>query len=284
MSKELDCFLIQHGWSLETRYKYGRILRMFLEDFSTEQIAEIGPVELLTWLQTHPWGNSAQWIALNAVKNWLRYKYGSHPALVLKLPTVKAPRQRSLKMEQVQTLLVSFNTGKPKGRRDLAMCCLFLDAGLRVSEIARLEMRYLNIDDRFLTVIVKGGDWGEAVFSVYTATCLLRWFGDREGIARPGVSNVFTGVGGLTPGGPMTRDGIKCVVRDWGKKAGIGPLSPHDFRRTFATIGTRLGAPTRIMMAAGRWDDESMIKRYTADIEARDFDPYSPVMAAMEIR
>ena len=58
----------------------------------------------------------------------------------------------------------------------------------------------------------------------------------------------------------------------------------RSLRRTFATIAIKAGAPTRVVQAAGRWGDVSMVERYTADITADDFDRYSPVEALMNGR
>ena len=161
-------------------------------------------------------------VALNAIKNWLRWKYGNnHPALSLKMPRAKSSPQRSLNLDNVIRLLESFDTSTSIGRRDLAMCTLFLDTGLRVSEVCRLEMRYLDIEKRHIDVIVKGGNWEEAVFSPYTANCLLAWIADRDCIARDDARTVFLGVGGMTPGKSMTRDGVKTNVRKWGQKSGV---------------------------------------------------------------
>ena len=281
MSDELGRFIACNRWSSETRDKYKRVISRFIE-----QVGEGGTLDaagLSAWLDSQPWGVSMRHVGMNAVKNWLRWKYGeNHPALSLKLRRAKPKPQRTLTMEKVVKLLEHFDTSKPKGRRDLAMCTLFLDTGLRVSEISRLEMRYLDLESRRLDVIVKGGEWEAAVFSPYTANYLMAWFSDRARVVLKGVGVVFIGVGGNTPGQSMTRDGIKTNVRIWGERSGIGALSPHDFRRTFATLGTKLGAPTRIIQEAGRWKSVKMVERYTQAIDASDFDPYSPVMAAMK--
>jgi integrase len=54
-------------------------------------------------------------------------------------------------------------------------------------------------------------------------------------------------------------------------------FSPHDLRRSFATLSSRLGAPSRIVQVAGRWSDLKMVEGYTQSLEASDFMPYDPV-------
>lgn len=277
---DIDGFLAIHGWSENTRDRYGRALRTFINEIQDPENLTAAAFDC--WLKSHSWGNSAQWIAFVAVRGYLRWEYGGdHPALALKLKRHKSPPQRTLDMNQVRQLLFSFDTGIIKGRRDLAMACVFIDSGLRVSEMCSLKLSRLDIDHLRLAVVGKGGDWQQAAFSPYTANCLMTWMASRDEIARPGINNVFVSVGGMTPGMPLTRHGLQRVVKDWGKKSSIGKLSPHDFRRTFATIMTRLGAPTRITMLAGRWGDEEMVKRYTRSLNLDDVLVYSPIMAAM---
>ncbi len=79
----------------------------------------------------------------------------------------------------------------------------------------------------------------------------------------------------------MTRDGLGCITSTWGDKAGIGMLSPHDLRRTFAVLATRMHAPARVLQVAGRWSNIQMVERYTNAITADDFEEYFPVAGAM---
>ena len=75
----------------------------------------------------------------------------------------------------------------------------------------------------------------------------------------------------------MTPSGLRVAFRYMGKRAGLAAFSPHDMRRAFATMAHRLGAPSRLVQVAGRWEDLRMVARYTPSLTAEDFDPYSPV-------
>ncbi len=276
----LENYLAEKGWSGSTLEKYRRALESLLKE--KQDLKRMNAMELREWLDSHSWGSSAQWVAFCAVKGYLQWKYGEkHPALKLKIRRLEAGPQRSLTMDQVRILLASFDTMSCKGIRDLAMCTLMLDSGLRSSEICRLELKYLNMAERHLSVIIKGGRWGEGVFSSETASYLENWLNQREKIAKPGVRTVFVGIGGDTRGMPMTRDGLGCIMSTWGDKAGIGMLSPHDLRRTFAVLATRMHAPARVLQVAGRWSNIQMVERYTNAITADDFEEYFPVAGAM---
>lgn len=275
----IDKYLSAFDFALSTRERYRSILERFLADFQDPEDLQAG--ELLSWLHSQKWGPASQSVALYAIRGFLRWRFGSdHPSLTLKLKRRKSPEQRSLDADQVFALLSSFDTSSIKGRRDLAMCAIFLDSGLRVSEVARLDLRYLDLERCKLQVIVKGGDWGSAVFSEYTRNLISIWLSDREQLSAPGSSALFVGI---RSGEQLSRGGIGRIVSHWGKISKIGDLSPHDLRRTFATLATRRGVPSRILMEAGRWRSPAMIERYTRSISQEDFREYFPVNWVMGI-
>ncbi len=278
---DIEQFLGQKVYSEETRDRYRRAIRL-LKDKLGDRLSQLDPCSFRAWLNSYGWGSSTQCVAYNAVRGYLRWRFGeAHPALVLRIKRAECGPQRTLKAGQVMQLLASFDTLSLKGIRDLALCTLMLDTGLRASEICRLELRYLDLEERYLTVIIKGGRWGEGVYSEDTARYLDDWLKIRAKVAMPETKNVFVSVGGNVPGRPLTRSGLGIIVRHWGLVAKIGALSPHDFRRTFATLSTRRGAPQRVLQVAGRWQNAQMVERYTRDIQASDFEPYFPVSGLM---
>lgn len=285
----IDEFLDHGGkkpYSKNTRDRYRRALVLVFESFS--DMGTLNASSLRDWLAGQDWALNTQWIAYNAIKGFLRYHYGaSHPALSLRLPAPPVPPKKGLNTGQVQKLLVSFDTTTRRGLRDLAICGVFLDCALRVAEVARLDLAFLDMDDRTLSVIVKGGKWDTRGFSPDVAVWLAEWLFVRNGIVRPGVSSVFLAVGGRRDGGSalgygLSVDGLKAIVKDWQKTVGF-KLHPHKLRHTFATETTRNGAPQRIAMQGGGWLSPSVFKRYTQGITIKDMDPYYPVAAAMRV-
>ena len=277
--EEIEKYLnINSRWSLETRSHYKHILTQWTKE--NPDSSTITSSEFLAWLTSHSWASPTQWVAYSCIKGYLTWLYGSrHPALELKIRRIDSPPQRSLTFKQVYKLLSSFDTSTVKGIRDLAICSLILDSGLRASEICRLDLQYLNLDDRRLKVLIKGQIWGDGVYSDETARFISAWLSNRT--ARKGVTTVFVSVWGLIRGCPLTRSGLSNIVSKWAKPAEIPILSPHDLRRTFASQATRLKCPSRILQVAGRWKNLEMVQRYTRDIEAADFEPYFPVSAAL---
>jgi len=267
---DVERFLASHPYSPATRDTYRRVLREFLK---LPDLAGMDSVGLVDFIQGRPgWGNSQQWVALCACRKFLAWKYGvAHMALSARIKRVKSRRQRTLTAIHALDLLASFDPRTPKGCRDLAIAALGLDTGLRCSELCNLQMTAVDLSACMLQVIIKGGEWGIGVFSPETAQYIREWIAVRH--AAVGVGELFVST---RTGKGMTRCGLLCIVRKWGERIGV-KLSPHDLRRTFATLTTIYGAPTRVVQAAGRWSDITMVEHYTQGLDPTAITPYLPV-------
>ena len=281
MIADVDRWLAENDYAAETTKGYRRVLRLLVAEI--DDLAGLDGLGLRAWLDRRGWGSSMRWMAFCAIRVFLRWRFGStHPALALKIKRLPSPPQRSFRLPEVKILLASFDTSSAKGRRDLAICGLALDTGLRVSELCRLSTRYLDLGRQCLQVIVKGGQWSYRAMSEHTAMWISAWLVDRAGLAAPGVDEVFVSVGGITPGKGLTRGGLQVEVEKWGKRAGIGQLYPHDLRRSMASVATVLGAPEDIAMKAGGWKNHEVFRHYTVGVTPDDMRPYFPTTAAMQ--
>ncbi len=222
--------------------------------------------------------------SVNALRNFYAYAFGvKSPARSIRVPTVKIRKQRTLNFDQAFAVMSACDTSTPIGKRNLAIVCLALDSGLRESELCRLSIFGLDLENRHLTVRIKGGDDGDGTFGPETATMLAAWLAIRSIYARPNIDAVFVAVGGDTPGRALTPSGLRSIFRKLGKTAGIGPFSPHDLRRSFATLSHQLGAPTRIVQVGGRWGDVKQVERYTQALQVTDIQRYSPVTHILKL-
>lgn len=125
-------------------------------------------------------------------------------------------RGRTLTWGQVQILLSG-----ARSRQERALLALLAGTGVRRSEAATLtwdRVRRLGPGACYITVLGKGNKERVLRLPVWAETALYDW--RKVTIAR----KVF----GWSDG-----DGIHEVVRAAGLRAGLGPLAPHDLRRTF---------------------------------------------------
>ena len=148
----------------------------------------------------------------------------------------------------------------PQGRRDALLMCLLLDHGLRVSEVAELQIENFDLDngemrfyrpkvDDIQTHKLSGDTWRAA--RAYITTDLTRKHG-------PLLMGSVKG-GKLT--GVMSIRGINKRVRLLGKAAGIAGLSPHDCRHYAATRLAKEKSMRELMDIFG-WTSPAMAIRY----------------------
>lgn len=235
--------------------------------------------DVLIWLNEHKnWASATKYSAGAAVKKFYRWKYGEfHSVNNVKVRRVDPGPQRTLDQDELLDVLASIDTTTITGIRDLAMISVMVDTGIRSSEVCNLDLAYLNMDKQKFTVIVKGGYLAEKLFFDYTALCLSNWISLREKVAMKGTTNVFVSVGGKTPGLRLTPSGIRYVSAKMSKISGLTKFSPHSLRRTFATLATENGAPSRVIQVAGGWKSIRMVERYTRALKPEAIKPYSPI-------
>lgn len=186
---------------------------------------------------------------------------------------------RSLTAEEANQLLASFDTSRLIGLRDMAMVSLMLDTGLRAAEVCRLTIEDLHLPTRRLAVLAKGGVVRRAKFSAPVGNYLGWWLDARAAwrLVAPRERAVFLSLNGSGQGQGLTTDGLRAIFKAIARRAGLPALSPHDLRRSFATIALRYGAPTRLVQVAGGWLNINQLEAYSRDLGLDDFvDNYAP--------
>jgi integrase len=162
--------------------------------------------------------------------------------------------------EQAEQLLDQPAT--PKGKRDALMLCLMLEHGLRVGEVAGLQVADFDLPNRRMTFYrSKVGKVQTHRLTDRTLRAALRYFeiapkagclwrrGERVGSIH------------LSEQGMSTRAMIKRVEL-LGRQIGIEHLSPHDLRHAWATRAARAGTAIRNLQEAGGWASPIMPLRY----------------------
>lgn len=162
----------------------------------------------------------------------LRNKPGDS-ILRLRYPKVGRRLPHFLSVDDATALVGAPDETTPNGLRDLAILELLWGAGLRVSEVAGLDVIDLDLTNGQVRVTGKGDK---------TRICL---YGDpaREALRRylvDGRPTLATGAQAALllnrSGGRLTARSIQTMVRNAGMQAGLASLvHPHMLRHTFAT-------------------------------------------------
>lgn len=150
----------------------------------------------------------------------------------------RLPAGRDIPPHELRALLLSCYDDGLKGVRDLAVLGLLATTGIRRAEFEALEMADFDPETGALRVQGKGRK-ERTVYVLNTSRALLdRWLEARG--AQPGPLFVSMKKGDKLTERRMGADAAYNMVRDRAEACGLGPVTPHDFRRTF--IGNLLDA------------------------------------------
>jgi site-specific recombinase XerD len=142
--------------------------------------------------------------------------------------------------EQIQALLSTINQSNPCTARDQTMLLVFLDTGVRVSELVNIKMEHTYLDEGMVKVLGKGAKERMVPIGKRVQRALWKYLNqNRPEPANPGDDRVF-----LTRGGkPLTGKVMWKLFTRHAGKAGIRGMksSPHVFRHTFAITYLRNG-------------------------------------------
>ncbi|SRR5579885_199259 len=172
-------------------------------------------------------------------------------------PTMLAPTLAALLKQQPDT---------PKGRRDALIMCLALDHGLRVGEIAALDMESINLLSGELTFYRHKVDaWQTHTLTPDTwraASAYLEQEGRESG---PLFTSVLRGEKKAAKSERISTRTINARIGTLGARlAKVENLSPHDMRHFWATLAVRNGTDIKSLQDAGGWSSPAMPLRYAA--------------------
>ena len=165
-----------------------------------------------------------------------------------------------LTSEDISRLLSAPDMSKKEGIRDKAIIELLYSAGLRVSELAGLELTDINLDEKVLRCFGKGSKERMVPIGDYVVETLSGYIDIRKTFLKDFSPYLFV----TRLGTRFTRVGIWKVVKNHAKKAGIEKdVYPHIFRHSFATHLLAGGADLRSVQEMLGHADISTTQIYT---------------------
>jgi len=286
----LQFLRLNRNLSPHTVRAYGSDLTQFLEAVASQtgvarrdlEPAALDRATIRSFLaDAHAQGQSRATAArkLAAVRTFLRYLrregvIDADPAALIATPKREVRMPAHLSEQEMIALLAAPANDQPLGRRDHAILELFYASGLRLSELAGLDLDNVNLSAKMVRVLGKGGKQRLVPFNTSTASAIRAYLGDREALTR---GNVLVGTArhgsGLAEdeplfvnyrGGRLTVRSIDRLVRRYvaacSTRLGI---SPHALRHSFATHLLQRGADLRAIQELLGHARLSTTQRYT---------------------
>jgi integrase/recombinase XerD len=167
-----------------------------------------------------------------------------NPAAEVEPPRRRRKLPRTLSPREAERLIEAAAGTTPRALRDSALVELLYGAGLRVSEAVGLERAGVDLDERIVRCIGKGGKERIVPIGRSAAEALRRYLArGRPYLDRRHRPELFLNA----QGGPLTRAGVFLILRRIAEKAGLEPerVHPHLLRHSFATHLLEGGADLR---------------------------------------
>ena len=252
-----------------------------LATFRRGQVADATVDELERWIAAmRADGLAPSTVArrASAVRTYFRHLVligtrSENPAASLQLPRRPRRLPRALSPGETERLIDASVGTAPRSLRDRALVELLYGAGLRVSEAVGLEKNGVDVEERIVRALGKGGKERLVPLGRPAAEAVRRYLA----LGRPHLDRRYRPELFLNArGGPLTRAGAFLILRRLAEKAGLEPerVHPHLLRHSFATHLLEGGADLRSVQEMLGHADLGTTERYTHISDRRRRDVY----------
>ncbi|MDG4476601.1 site-specific tyrosine recombinase/integron integrase [Thiovibrio frasassiensis] len=267
---------VEKGYSPKTVESYGRDLAEFaLFVDPAQDVRQIEPRTLRAYVYSLNGKNKGSSVArkLSALRTFFRHLLREGVVTHDPVAPIATPKQEKhmpvfLTVDEVFTLLEMPGSGDAFAFRDRAILEMLYSTGVRVAELAALDLERLDAEEGMLRVTGKGNrerlvPVGSPALEALGQYLPQRTLLIRERIARgdaPENKAVFLNHRGLR----LTTRSIERLVKLYAMRAGIAArVTPHALRHSFATHLLEMGADLRVVQELLGHVSLSTTQRYT---------------------
>lgn len=224
--------------SPHTVKNYSRDLQLLNLEFS-DCLADITTHDIRRLVATlHARGRGGKTLsrALSAWRGYFNFLierkgHKHNPCVGIRAPKKDKRLPKALSPDEISQLLETEEVDE-KGIRDQAMFELCYSSGLRLSELASVTMRELDLDDGTIRVTGKGNKTRIVPVGKKANTAIRRWIQVRKNLNKPISNLLFPNKNNQ----PLSSRTIQYRLTQWTKKQGLGQnVHPHMLRHSFAS-------------------------------------------------
>jgi integrase/recombinase XerD len=275
-ASDIDAYLayidLERGLSRNTRESYERDLRQaasFLGKAGVRSWRAVKAGDAGKWVHSLSRGaRTSQARRITALRMFARFLVREHirdddftELLAGPKPGRRLPE--TLSAQEIGKLLASPSGGDPASLRDKALLELFYSSGLRVSELAALNLQQVDLEGGLARVFGKGSKERVVPMGSRAAAAIGAWItSGRPHFVKPKTrSELFLNSRGTS----LSRVGLWGIVKKHARRAGIAKnVKPHLLRHSFATHLLSGGADLRAIQEMLGHASISTTQIYTA--------------------
>ncbi|MCG9695433.1 tyrosine recombinase XerC [Shewanella sp. Isolate11] len=174
-------------------------------------------------------------LCLSALKQFCQYLLQERlitldPTIGLSAPKRAKPLPKNMDLDSV-THLLSIDDDSPLAMRDMAIMELFYSSGLRLAELAALNISDIQFGEHQVKVMGKGSKERIVPIGTLAIDAIKRWLDIRRGFSCEDDALFVT-----AKGKRLAHRSIQARLNKWGQEQGLSMhVHPHKLRHSFAT-------------------------------------------------
>ena len=265
---------VEKGYSPHTVESYRRDLNEFTAqaEAATGRKLVVGQLDTLrvrSFVYSLHSRNKGSSVArkLSALRTFFRFLLKkevlrSDPAAAIAAPKGEGYLPVVLSVDEVFSLLEMPGPGDRFAARDRAMLELLYATGLRVAELAALDLDVVDLGEGMVRVRGKGNKERLVPMGTPAVAAIEAYLPQRAVLLRSGRAEKALFLN--SRGGRITTRSIERLVKMYAERAGIAArVSPHALRHSFATHLLEMGADLRVVQELLGHASLSTTQRYT---------------------
>lgn len=228
-------------------------------------------VGFMSFLRQRGYAAGSRGRALSSIRTLYRFlnredMVGRNPTSNIEFPRTRVRLPKFLTHHEIERLLDQPDVATDEGVRDRTMLELMYSSGLRVSELVSLNLASIDLIDGLITCTGKGSKERRVPMGRTAMRWLNQYLARRKKMFSDHArDSLFLNSSGLS----LSREGFWRIIVSYGEKAGIGHVTPHMLRHSFATHLVEGGADLRSVQTMLGHSDIGTTEVYTHVVSER---------------